>query len=201
MYSRVQGQPPLLLSSNYISTVGFLGDPSDLLCTQKSNWSHGDQITPTQFAERSKSSHPCQFLIPTPLSAHLKSQTSEVIQVLLNMDNPLLTTSNPPISTTVVAMELNTPQRQLIPIQDLDPEQAIQVTLPNKYPLAQKNGGGDGNEGASEAKNEACLSVTLPKEGQLNFIVKALDGLDENAGLYISFNFSLAPGTVALQCF
>ncbi|XP_075313535.1 polycystin-1 [Odontesthes bonariensis] len=199
MHSHVHGEAPLLLSSNYIRTVGFLGDPVDLLCTQQSNQTYRHQVATSgsSAAKGSKSSHHCQFHIPTSLSAHLKSQSSEVVQVLYDVDgalnsNPLMTAANPPISTNVVAMELSTPQGQPILIQDLDPEQAIRVTLPNKYPMAQ--GVGDGNGRVSEAENGTCLTVTLPSKGQLNFTVKALEDLEVNAGLYISFNFTLAPG-------
>lgn len=201
MHSRVHGEAPLLLSTPFISTVGFHGDPSDLLCTRQSNQSNQNRIIPSQSlsTDESKSSRPCQFHIPTSLTAHLKSQKSEVVQVMFGMDaelgsNPLLTAANPPISTTLVAMELTTPQGQPIPIQDLDPEQAIRVTLPNKYPAVQDDGVGDGRLG--EAGNGTCLTVTLPSEGRLNLTVKAVDGLDENAGLFISFNFSLDQGTV-----
>uniref|UniRef100_A0A671Y792 Polycystic kidney disease 1b n=1 Tax=Sparus aurata TaxID=8175 RepID=A0A671Y792_SPAAU len=186
MHSQVHGEAPLSLSTPYINAVGFHGDPSDLLCTHQSN---PNQIITT----------PCQFHIPASLTAHLKSQKSEVVQVLFDMDaelgsNPLLTVANPPISTALVAMELSTPEGKPIPIKDLDPEQAIRVTLPNKYPVGQDDGGGDG--GVGEAGNGTCLTVTLPTEGRLNLTVKAVDRLDENAGLYISFNFSLGPGTV-----
>ncbi|KAG8008965.1 Polycystin-1, partial [Nibea albiflora] len=195
MHSHLHGESPLTLSTPYINTVGFHGDPSHLLCTAQSNQT---QINPSRpsLVDEPKSSHPCQFHIPTSLTAHLKSQESEVVQVLFGMDadlgsNPLLTAADPPISTTLVAMELTTPQGQPIPIQDLDPEQAIRVTLPNKYPMG---GMEDGYGGVGEAGNGTCLTVTLPTKGRLNFTVKAVDGLDENAGLYISFNFSLHPG-------
>lgn len=107
---------------------------------------------------------------------------------------PLLTAADPPISTSLVAMELTTPKGQPIPVEDLEPEQAIRVTLPNNYPVVQSDRGGSG--GVGEAGNGTCFTVTLPTEGELNFRVKALDNLDENAGLYLSFNFSLAKGRV-----
>lgn len=189
MRSHVHGEAPLSLSTPYINAVGFHGDPSDLLCTHQSN---PNQIITT----------PCQFHIPASLTAHLKSQKSGVVQVLFDMDaelgsNPLLTVANPPISTALVAMELSTPEGKPIPVKDLDPEQAIRVTLPNKHPVGQDDGVGD--RGVGEAGNGTCLAVTLPAEGGLNLTVKAVDRLDENAGLYISFNFSLGPGTV--DCF
>lgn len=201
MRLQVLGEEPLSLSTNYINTVGFQGDPSELLCTHQSNRSNQLPINLSQSssADESEGSGACQFHIPSSLTAHLRSEWSKVVQVLFDIDgalehNPLLTAANPPISTSLVAMELTTPQGQPIPIQDLDPEQGIRVTLPNKYPMEQGDGGRDGVLG--EAGNGTCLSVTLPTEGQLNFTVKALDDLDEHAGLYISFNFSLVPGTV-----
>ncbi|KAI3365437.1 hypothetical protein L3Q82_010525, partial [Scortum barcoo] len=204
MHSRVHGEAPLLLSTPFINTVGFHGDPSDLLCTHQSNQPNQSQITPSQSLsiDESKSSHQCQFHIPTSLTAHLKRQKSKVVQVLFGMDaelglNPLLTSATPPISTTVVAMELTTPQGQPIPIQDLDPEQAIRVTLPNKHPVGQNDGVGDWRLG--DAGNGTCLSVTLPTEGGLNLTVRPVDGLDENAGLYISFYFSLGKGATPVN--
>lgn len=201
MLSRVHGEEPLLLSTQYVSTVGFQGDPSNLLCTHQTNRLIQQEIMPSQSSstDGSKSSHLCQFRIPASLTAHLKSQRSEVVQVLFGMDgalqsNPMLSAAAPPISTSLVAMELTTPQGRPIPIRDLDTEQAIQVALPNKYPVGRQGEGGDGRGGGN--RTETCLTVTLPTRGQLNFTVKAVDRLDENAGLYLSFNFSLLPGTV-----
>lgn len=194
MRSRVHGEAPLSLSTDYINTVGFHGDPTDLLCSPQSNQ---NQIIPSDSssADALKSSRPCPFHIPSSLTAHLKSQKFDVVQILFGMDaelgsNPLLTGAVPPISTALVAMELSTPQGQPIPIQDLDMEQAIRVTLPNKFPVGQNDGS------VGEAGNGTCLTVTLSTEGRLNLTVKAVDELGENAGLFISFNFSLDPGTV-----
>lgn len=191
MHARVDGEEPLLLSAPFVSTVGFQGDPSDLLCGQQNT---SFQAPSSDAISRS---YPCQFNIPTPLITHLKRQRSEVVQVLLGMDGalgsgPTLIAADPPISTSLVAMELSTPQGEPIHIKDLDLEQAIQVTLPNKYLVGQGDEGGDWR--ADEGRNGTCLTVTLPSEGQLNFTVK-VDGLDGNAGLYLSLNFSLAPGT------
>uniref|UniRef100_A0A3Q3IQE5 Polycystic kidney disease 1b n=1 Tax=Monopterus albus TaxID=43700 RepID=A0A3Q3IQE5_MONAL len=191
MRSRVHGEAPLFLSTPYVKAVGFQGDPSDLLCTQQSNQSKQNQMSSqTSWTDRSDS---CRFSIPTSLTAHLQSQRAEVVQVMFSMEgalesNPLRTAANSPITTSLVAMELTTPQGEPIFIQNLDPEQAILLTLPNKNPLG--SGGGDGRAG--DAGNGTGLTVTLPSKGQLNFTVKVMDDLDENAGLYISFNFSLA---------
>lgn len=189
MHLHVDGKTPISFSTPYIDTVGFQGDPSKLLCITQQNQSSHTQIIPTSS---------CHFHIPTSLTAHLKSQKSEVVQVLLGMDaeigtNPLLREADPPISTTLVAMELSTSEGKPIPIHNLEPEQAIRVTLPNKYPVELYSGEGERQMG--EAGNGTCLTVTLPPEGSLNLTVKAVDGLDENAGLYISFNFTLDSGT------
>ncbi|KAK1881874.1 Polycystin-1 [Dissostichus eleginoides] len=158
MHAQINDKAPLLLSNDYINTISFHGDPSELLCTQKSNQ---HQIVP---------SHRCQFLIPSSLTAHLQNQKTEIVQVLFDADlgsNPFLTAADPPISTSLVAMELTTPEGQPITIQDLDPDQAIRVTLPNKHHIGQDDG--------------------------------AVDGLDENAGLYISFNFTLDSGATPVS--
>uniref|UniRef100_A0A1A8M952 Polycystin cation channel PKD1/PKD2 domain-containing protein n=1 Tax=Nothobranchius pienaari TaxID=704102 RepID=A0A1A8M952_9TELE len=115
------------------------------------------------------------------------TQSSEVVQVLLGMDaklesDPFLDAANPPISTTLVAMELNSPQGLPLPIQDLTPEQAIQITLPNKYLGTPDERGRNGK--VQEAGNRTCPTATLANAGQENFTVKVPDNLDENAGLY-----------------
>uniref|UniRef100_A0A3Q2ZEU2 Polycystic kidney disease 1b n=1 Tax=Kryptolebias marmoratus TaxID=37003 RepID=A0A3Q2ZEU2_KRYMA len=134
VHSRVLGDAAILFSNSYIKTLGFHGDPLDLLCSHQSNQSNRNPTSRSSSAEGFKSSPLCPFLIPTSLSAHLRRQSSEVVQVWFCVDgalesNPLLSAADPPISTTVAAMELTTPQGQPIPIQDLDPEQAIRVTL------------------------------------------------------------------------
>ncbi|CAF92443.1 unnamed protein product [Tetraodon nigroviridis] len=175
-------QAPVLLSAPHINTVGFRGDPAHLLCTNHL---------------QSSTSVPCQFYIPPYFTAHLKSQKSEVVQVLLDTDsklvsNPLATAADPPISTTLVAMELSTPQGKPIAVQHLDPEQAIRVTLPKKGPAGQDSGSTEWKEG--KTGNETCLTVSLPTEGSLNFTIAAVGRHVENTGLYISFNFSLDAG-------
>uniref|UniRef100_UPI0037E95008 polycystin-1 n=1 Tax=Semicossyphus pulcher TaxID=241346 RepID=UPI0037E95008 len=198
MHARVHGEVPLSLSTPYVNTVGFHGDPSDLLCTHQT---HQNQTPQWSSSDKSKLDN-CQFSIPTSLTTHLKSQESEVVQVLFSMDadmgsNSFQTAADHPISTNLVAMELTTPQGKPISIQDLSPEQAIRVTLPNKHPVGQNDLGGDGRTG--ESGNGTCLTVTIPTQGKLNFTVKAVDGLDENAGLYISLTFSHSAGASSVS--
>lgn len=179
-------QAPVSLSTPYINAVGFNGDTAHLLCTQNS------------YLQSSKASFPCHFYIPSSFTAHLRSQKSEVVQILLGIDseltsNPSVSAADPPISTTLIAMELSTPQGKSIAVQHLDPKQAIRVTLSNKHPIKQGcTGSTERKEG--EADNTACLAVSLPTEGSLNFAIEAVNRLIENAGLYVSFNFSLDTG-------
>ncbi|XP_054625121.1 polycystin-1 isoform X2 [Dunckerocampus dactyliophorus] len=181
------GEVPLSFLTPYISTLGFHGDPSNLLCSKQSNQSNHTIFRP--------SSTSCPFHIPATLTTLLKSQRSELVQVVLGLDesHSLLSAANPPISTSLVSMEITTPQGEPVPIQDLDPEQAIQVTLHNKHPVEQGDRGSN-NERNDGHANGTCPTVALPPEGRLNFTIKSVDGMDENAGLYISFNFSLVPG-------
>lgn len=183
---------PVSLSNNYITTVGFQGDPSDLLCTSQRSQTNHDHLIKTRSSKAS-----CRFHIPDSFTAHLKTLKSEVVQVLFGMEaelesNPLLAGAEPPISTTLVGMELASPQGKPLSIQNLHPDQAIRVTLPNKYPLGPQSG--HSARSTKETGSKTCLTLTLPTSG--NFTVKAVNGLDKNAGLYISFNFSLEPGTV-----
>ncbi|XP_061520016.1 polycystin-1 [Phycodurus eques] len=181
MHSPAPGEVPLSFVTPYISTAGFIGDPSDLLGSKQSN--------PSQL-----STPACPFLIPTSLTTHLKSQRSELVQVVLGLDesHSFLPAADPPISTTLVAMEITTPQGEPIPIQDLEPDQAIRVTLHSKLPVEKSNSSGDGRvDGHTDG---TCPTVALPPEKHLNFTIKTVGGLDDNTGLYISFNFSLLPG-------
>lgn len=190
----VHNHAPVSLSNNYITTVGFQGDPSDLLCTSQRSQTSDEHLLKTRSSKAS-----CKFHIPDSFTAHLKTLKSDVVQVLFGLEaelesNPLLTQAEPPISTTLVGMELASPQGKPLSIQDLHPDQAIRVTLPNKYPFGPQSGHAD--RSTDESGNKTCLTLTLPTNGSLNFSVKAVNGLDENAGLYISFNFSLEPGKV-----
>lgn len=193
MRLRAPQQAPVLLSAPYINAAGFHGDPAHLLCTNQSI-----------HVQSSQTPGPCPFYLPSSFTAHLRSRKSEVVQVLLDVDaelasNPLADAADPPISTALVAMELSTPQGKPIAVQHLDPEQAIRVTLPKKAPAGRDTGGTEGKEGGTG--NETCLTVSLPTEGTLNFTIEAVDGLVENAGLYISFNFSLDAGKVSFFSF
>ncbi|XP_059386846.1 polycystin-1 [Carassius carassius] len=162
MLSRMSGEEALSLSVPKITAVGVRGDPTkDLLCT--------DPL-----------SH-CLFHIPSALSAQLKKEKQEVLQILLQMEgeeNPFNPAAEPAISTELAAMEFATPQGQPISIANLTLDAAIQFTLHKK-----------------EMEDERLLwkKFTLPPKGNVNFTVKAMDK-DPRTGLYVALNFSLFPG-------
>ncbi|XP_056111481.1 polycystin-1 isoform X1 [Rhinichthys klamathensis goyatoka] len=164
MLSRMSGEEALSLAVPKISVVGVRGDPTkDLLCT--------DPL-----------SH-CQFHIPSALSSRLKEEKQEVLQILLQMEgeeNPFLPAAEPPITTTLAAMEFATPQGKPISIANLTLDTAIQFTLHKKV---------------QETEDERLLwtNFTLPSKGSVNFTVKAMD-TDPQTGLYVALNFSLIPG-------
>lgn len=166
MLSRMSGEEALSLAVPKISVVGVRGDPTkDLLCT--------DPL-----------SH-CQFHIPSALSSQLKEEKQEVLQILLQMEseeNPFIPAAEPPITTTLAAMEFATPQGQPISIANLTLDTAIQFTLHKKV---------------QETEDERLLwkNFTLPPKGSVNFTVKAMD-TDPQTGLYVALNFSLIPGSV-----
>ncbi|XP_067286321.1 polycystin-1 [Pseudorasbora parva] len=164
MLSRMSGEEALSLAVPKISVVGVRGDPTkDLLCT--------DPL-----------SH-CQFHIPSALSSQLKEEKQEVLQILLQMEgegSPFIPAAEPPITTTLAAMEFATPQGQTISIANLTLDTAIQFTLHKKV---------------QETEDERLLwkNFTLSPKGSVNFTVKAMD-TDPQTGLYVAINFSLIPG-------
>ncbi|XDV44535.1 hypothetical protein PO909_012797 [Leuciscus waleckii] len=164
MLSRMSGEEALSLAVPKISVVGVRGDPTkDLLCT--------DPL-----------SH-CQFHIPSALSSQMKEEKQEVLQILLQMEgeeNPFITAAEPPITTSLAAMEFATPQGKPISIANLTLDTAIQFTLHKKV---------------QETEDERLLwnIFTLPPKGSVNFTVKAMD-TDPQTGLYVALNFSLIPG-------
>lgn len=162
MRSRMSGEEALSLKTPQIHTVGKHSDQtSDLLCTDPSG--------------------PCQFHIPPNLSSQLRTQRQEVIQILLVMEkeeNLFISAADPPISTTLAAMEFITPQGVPIPITNLSAESAIRVILRNK-----------------KTEISGRVNVTLPSEGSVNFTIRAVE-MELNAGLFIAFNFSLTQGSL-----
>lgn len=164
MWSRMPSEEALSLKAPQINAVGKRSDlTSDLLCTAPSS--------------------PCQFHIPANLSSQLRTERKQVVQILLVMESeaiPFISTADPPISTTLAAMEFTTPQGLPIPIENLTAETAIRVTLQNK-----------------KMDVSGRVNVTLPSEGSVNFTVRAVE-MEPNAGLFIAFNFSLIQGSIFL---
>lgn len=166
MLSRMRGETALSFAVPKIIAVGIQGDPTeDLLCT--------DALA-----------H-CQFHIPSALSSQLQEEKQEVVQILLQMENkenPFIPGAEPPISTTLAAMEFATPQGKSISIANLTLDSAIQVTL---------------HKQAQEMEDERLLwkNITLKQNGSVNFTIKAMDTVPQT-GLYVALNFSLIPGSV-----
>ncbi|KAK3528632.1 hypothetical protein QTP70_006346 [Hemibagrus guttatus] len=162
MRAQMPGEEALSIESPQISALGKRGDPtSDLLCSEPSSL--------------------CHFHIPLNLSSRLKTERQEVVQILLVMESeeiPFISAADPPISTTLAAMEFATPQGLVIPIANLTAESAIRVTLQNR-----------------KTEVSGRVNVTLVSEGSVNFTVRAVE-TEPNAGLFIAFNFSLIQGSV-----
>ena len=193
MGPRVPGEEPLSLDTPHLTALGFHGNPSELLCADS-----GVRQNPPGSGAVFRTRAPCPFRIPRPLAAQLANQSAAVVQVLLALDGPAgFAEADPPISTAVVAMEISTPQGWPIPLRDLPPEQAIRLALPSPRPALLGGGGGGGGGGGSNTSGDpSWMSVfTLPAGGGVNFTVQAVHGLKEKAGLYLSLNLSLVPGT------
>jgi len=204
--SHVRGEETLSLDTPHLTTAGFHGRPSELLCAETAG------RRPLRRNSNSGSVPACRFHIPRPLAEHLADQSSEVVQVLLDLDGPasfaaVAAAAHPPISTAVVAMEISTPQGRPIPVRDLSPERAIRLTLPRRRRPGVSDhdggsgggegGGGGGGDGSDPSLEPPGMRVfPLPAGAWVNFTVLAVAGLNEKAGLYLSLNFSLVPGTV-----
>ena len=74
MRSRVHGEDPLLLSTPYINTVGFQGDPTDLLYTRQTNQSNQHQVISSRSSSLMGHRY-LRFISPYP---HCSPEESEV---------------------------------------------------------------------------------------------------------------------------
>ncbi|XP_028975896.2 polycystin-1 [Esox lucius] len=213
MRSRARGEESLSLSAPQISAVGYHGYPSELLCTTGPSIDTWQSNRTSQFKTNDESyppHHPCQFLIPPSFSEQLQRevQGSGVVQILLGLEggSEFLSAANPPICTSLAAMEFTTPQGNPIPINDLDTDSSIRVTLPSRYTVGRFEAGEQGNGGSGRGDafrsgsldRDPMVHFTLPANGCLNFTLKPVKSMHPNAGLYMSLNFSLLPGTSQL---
>ncbi|KAJ7987830.1 hypothetical protein DPEC_G00330600 [Dallia pectoralis] len=206
MRSRTQSEESLSLSAPRISAVGYHGYPTKLLCDAEPPVDSQSN----QANESHQPHHRCQFLIPSTFREQLQRQVqgSEVVQILFGLDGDFefLSTANPPICTSLAAMEFTTPQGKPIPIADLGTDTSIMVTLPNRYTegrvRAVEQGSGDRREDGFRFRSldkdqgrAPVVNFTLPVNGWLNFTVNAVENMHPDAGLYISLNFSLLSET------
>ncbi|KAL0984070.1 hypothetical protein UPYG_G00136680 [Umbra pygmaea] len=198
---RTPSKKTLALSAPQISAVGHYGNPSELLCTPDPS---ANSRQSNQTDELQLSDPPCQFLIPPSLRVQLQHQVggSDMVQIVLGLEagSEFLSEADPPISTSLAAMEFTTPQGQPIPITNLDTDRSIRVTLTNRYTVEKlgnwslASGGSVDWSGGMGKGRAPGINFTLPANGWMNFTVKAVKHIHDNAGLYISLNFSLLPG-------
>ncbi|XP_029102822.1 polycystin-1 [Scleropages formosus] len=167
MRSRMRGEEALALRGPRISATGRRSDPAGLLCSEPSDT--------------------CPFYVPPSLGDRLRAEREEVVQILVDLDSggALLSDVQPPISTTLAAMEFLTPQGRPIPVENLPPDQAIHVLLQNRLPARGRD---------QLSKEATTLDLVLQPEGSLNFSVRAVE-TEPDGGLFIAFNFSLLPGS------
>uniref|UniRef100_A0A8C9QTD1 Polycystic kidney disease 1b n=1 Tax=Scleropages formosus TaxID=113540 RepID=A0A8C9QTD1_SCLFO len=169
MRSRMRGEEALALRGPRISATGRRSDPAGLLCSEPSDT--------------------CPFYVPPSLGDRLRAEREEVVQILVDLDSggALLSDVQPPISTTLAAMEFLTPQGRPIPVENLPPDQAIHVLLQNRLPARGRD---------QLSKEATTLDLVLQPEGSLNFSVRAVE-TEPDGGLFIAFNFSLLPGNTS----
>ncbi|XP_029433205.1 polycystin-1 isoform X2 [Rhinatrema bivittatum] len=113
MKSRVLNEEPLTLEGNEITARGKRSDLLNLLC----------------YSSRAD----CQFSIPQTFN-NTFSDLTDIIQVMFRVDSnpfPFGYISNYTVSTEVASMEFQTGNGTQIVVEDLDPGQAITVTVKN----------------------------------------------------------------------
>lgn len=163
MSSRMSGEELVSLEAPQVRAMGIRSDTtSNLLCTAPSGQ--------------------CPFHIPPALTDQLKKEQEDVLQVLLVLEtegNPFVSVADPPISTTLAAMEFATPQGP-IAVANLTPDSAIQVTLHQR-----------------DVETTAGVNITLPPRGSVNFTVRPVE-TDPHARLFIALNFSITEGGVLI---
>ncbi|TWW81623.1 Polycystin-1 [Takifugu flavidus] len=89
--------------------------------------------------------------------------------------------ADPPISTTLIAMELSTPQGKPIAVQHLDLKQAIRVTLSNKHPI--KHGCTGSTERKEALVNSGPIHVSVCVFSSLCQYYSQIEGRWRSEGL------------------
>ncbi|XP_069840130.1 polycystin-1 isoform X2 [Dendropsophus ebraccatus] len=156
MKSRVLNEEPLTLQGGEILARGKRSDPLNLLC----------------YSNRTG----CQFFIPHGFNSTFPDLT-DIIQVMFQVDSnpyPFGFISNYTVSTKVASMEFQTSNGSQIPVESLDSEKAITVSVANST--------GVGNITAGVASIESRRSVKVDLEAESS---------NENAGLHIRITYNV----------
>ncbi|XP_075686667.1 polycystin-1 isoform X2 [Rhinoderma darwinii] len=156
MKSRVLNEEPLTLQGGEILARGKRSDPLNLLC----------------YSNRTG----CQFFIPQGFNSTFPDLT-DIIQVMFQVDSnpyPFGFISNYTVSTKVASMEFQTSNGSQIPLDSLDSEKAITVSVANNT--------GVGNITAGVANIERRRSVKVDLEAESS---------NENAGLHIQITYTV----------
>ncbi|KAG8557423.1 hypothetical protein GDO81_016629 [Engystomops pustulosus] len=156
MKSRVLNEEPLTLQGGEILARGKRSDPLNLLC----------------YSNRTG----CQFFIPQGFNSTFPDLT-DIIQVMFQVDSnpyPYGFISNYTVSTKVASMAFQTSNGSQIPVESLDSEKAITVSIANSTGVA--------NITAGVATVESRRSVKVDLEAESSNV---------NAGLHIQINYTL----------
>ncbi|XP_068100439.1 polycystin-1 isoform X2 [Hyperolius riggenbachi] len=156
MKSRVLNEEPLTLQGGEILAMGKRSDPLNLLC-------YSNQTG-------------CQFFIPQGFNTTFPDLT-DIIQVMFQVDSnpyPFGFISNYTVSTKVASMEFQTSNGSQIPVESLDSDRAITVSVANHTGLA--------NITAGVASVESRRSVKVDIEAENS---------NENAGLHIQITYEV----------
>ncbi|XP_044160778.1 polycystin-1 isoform X2 [Bufo gargarizans] len=156
MKSRVLNEEPLTLQGGEILARGKRSDPLNLLC----------------YSNRTG----CQFFIPQGFNSTFPDLT-DIIQVMFQVDSnpyPYGFISNYTVSTKVASMEFQTSNGSQIPVESLDSEKAITVSVANNT--------GVGNITAGVANIERRRSVKVDLEAESS---------NKNAGLHIQITYTV----------
>lgn len=166
MKSRVLNEEPLTLQGGEILARGKRSDPLNLLC----------------YTNRTG----CQFFIPQGFNSTFYDLT-DIIQVMFQVDSnpyPFGFINNYTISTKVASMEFQTSNGSQIPVEKLDSEKAITVSVSNHTDIA--------NITAGVVTVESRRSVKVDIEAESS---------NENAGLHIQITYKVQDGKLCLGHF
>ncbi|KAM9305451.1 polycystin-1 [Gastrophryne carolinensis] len=156
MKSRVLNEEPLTLQGGEILARGKRSDPLNLLCYTNQTG--------------------CQFFIPQAFNSTFYDLT-DIIQVMFQVDSnpyPFGFINNYTISTKVASMEFQTSNGSQIPVERLDSEKAITVSVANHTDVA--------NITAGEVTVESRRSVKVDIEAESS---------NKNAGLHIQITYNV----------